>query len=167
MGTTQNVRASETQIANLLFMYCEFIDAGDLISASNLFEHAKLKMITSTELQDYKTLLTLLRQVIIIYPDGTPKTKHVVSNAIIDIDESMKTATSRSHYTVFQATENIPLQVIANGRYFDKFEYVDNKWRFTYREGQSDMLGIISGHLRLNSELLESLSKVSNGQSGK
>jgi hypothetical protein len=157
METSQKGMSGATEIANLLFRYCEFIDSGDLVSASSLFEYAKLKMITSTELQDHKAMLALLQQVIVLYADGTPKTKHVVSNAIIDIDEATGTASSRAYYTVFQATENIPLQVIANGRYFDRFEYIDGNWRFTYRNSQSDMLGLISGHLRLDTKLLASL----------
>jgi hypothetical protein len=116
---------NEIEIVNLLSRYCEFIDSGDLLSASLLFEHAKLKMITSPELQDYSAMLELLRQVIVIYPDGTPKTKHVLSNPIIQIDEASGTADSRSHYTVFQATESIPFQVIATGRYFDEFELIN------------------------------------------
>lgn len=154
---TQN-QISAMEIANLLYRYCEFIDSGDLVSASSLFKHAKLKMITSTELQDYKAMLALLQQVIVIYPDGTPRTKHVLSNPIIHIDDENKTATSRSYYTVFQTTESIPLQVIATGRYFDKFEYTDGNWRFSYRESQSDMLGDISGHIRFDEVLLKQLN---------
>jgi hypothetical protein len=146
-----------TEIANLLYRYCAFIDAGDIVSACNLFKHAELKMITSSELQDYKALLAFLQQVIIIYPDGTPKTKHVVSNPLIEIDDVAGTASSVSYYTVFQATENIPLQIIANGRYVDRFEFIDGRWRFSYREGISDMLGNVGGHLKLDSELLQSL----------
>ena len=157
MDTSRREMSAATEIANLLYRYCAFVDAGDLVAACTLFQHAKLKMITSTELQDYKAMLALLQQVIIIYPDGTPKTKHVVSNPMIEIDEAKRTATSLSYYTVFQATENIPLQVIANGRYLDKFEYVDGHWRFSYREGVSDMLGLISGHLRLDAKLLAGL----------
>ena len=159
MEKSKNRIDGATEIGNLLATYCEFIDSGDLVSASKLFEHAKLKMITSSELQDRKALLALLQQTIILYPDGTPKTRHLVSNLIIDIDEASGTATSRSCYTVFQATENIPLQVIATGRYFDSFEFMDQHWRFTFREGRSDMLGNISGHLRLNAQLLKSLGQ--------
>lgn len=147
------------EIGNLLARYCECIDAGNLTGASLLFEHARLKMVTSTELQDHKALLALLQQAIILYPDGTPKTRHIISNLIIDIDEAAGTATSRCCYTVFQATENIPLQVIAAGRYFDRFEQVGGRWRFTYRDGRTDMLGNISGHLRLDDQLLTSLGQ--------
>ena len=148
---------SAVDITNLLNRYCECIDLGDLVSASLLFEHAKLKMITSAELQDHKAMLELLQRAIIIYPDGTPRTRHVLSNPIIHIDEQRGTATSRSYYTVLQATEDIPLQVIATGRYLDEFEYVDGRWRFSYRESQATMFGNISGHIRLTEELSSKL----------
>ncbi|WP_331971975.1 nuclear transport factor 2 family protein [Ohtaekwangia sp.] len=156
METQSQINTME--IANLLYKYCEFIDSGDLVSASLLFRHAKLKLITSNELQDYKAMLALLQQAIVIYSNGTPRTKHVLSNPIIHIDEEKGTASSQSYYTVFQATESIPLQVIATGRYFDKFEYIEGHWRFSYRESQSDMLGNISGHIRLDEVLSKQLN---------
>lgn len=102
------------------------------------------------ELQDDVAMLTMLQSVVKIYPDGTPRTKHVVTNPIIEVDEAAGKATCRSQYTVFQATDDIPMQVIAGGRYHDSFERVDGKWRFSYRDYTLfDMRGIISGHLNI------------------
>ena len=42
--------------------------------------------------------------------DGTPKTKHVTTNAIIEVDDDAGTATSRANYAVTQATDELPLQ---------------------------------------------------------
>jgi 3-phenylpropionate/cinnamic acid dioxygenase small subunit len=102
-------------------------------------------------------MLALRQQVIIIYPDGTPKTKHVLSNPIIHIDVETGKVTSHSYYTVFQATENRALQVIAKGHYFDQFELTGGSWRFSYRDSQTDMLGDVSGHIRLGATLLKDL----------
>lgn len=85
-----------------------------------------------------------------IYPCGTPRTKHVVTNPIIEIDEKANEATSRSYYTVLQATEGIPLQVIAAGRYHDRFTRIDGRWYFTYRDYTLlDLRGKLSGHLQM------------------
>lgn len=91
-------------------------------------------------------MLGLWRSLIIRYPDGTPRTKHVVTNPIIEIDG--ETAGSRSYYTVLQQTDDFPLQVVVSGRYGDRFERVDGVWRFTYR-GYTliDFLGDTSHHL--------------------
>jgi hypothetical protein len=150
MLTTRQLLNSALEITNLLYRFNELIDSGDLASAAGLFEHAQLKLVASDELQGYEAALALLQRVVILYPDGTPKTKHIVTNPIIEIDEIAGTAASRSQYTVFQATDELPLQVIAAGRYHDLFEYVDGKWRFTYRDYTLfDLRGDTSQHLNL------------------
>jgi 3-phenylpropionate/cinnamic acid dioxygenase small subunit len=84
-----------------------------------------------------------------IYACGTPRTKHVITNPIIEIDEDAGTATCRSYYTVLQATDDLPLQVIAAGRYHDTFERVNGAWRFKYRDySLLDLKGNLSGHLQ-------------------
>ncbi|HEY3425995.1 MAG TPA: nuclear transport factor 2 family protein [Negativicutes bacterium] len=141
---------SAVEIANLLYRYNEFIDSGDLPGAAALFKDAKLKLRDHDELQNDVATLAMLQRVVKIYPDGTPRTKHIVTNPIIEVDEAAGTATSRSQYIVFQATDDIPMQVIAGGRYHDSFERIDGKWRFSYRDYTLfDMQGNISGHLNI------------------
>ena len=73
---------------------------------------------------------------------------HVIANPIIEVDETAGTATCRSYYTVLQATDSLPLQVIAAGRYHDNFERADGKWRFSYRDYTLfDLAGDLSDHL--------------------
>ena len=57
-----------------------------------------------------------------IHPDGTPGTKHVTTNLILDIDDEAGTASARSYWTVLQAVPGLPLQPILAGRYHDRFE---------------------------------------------
>ncbi len=146
MSKTMN---SAIEITNLLYRYNEFIDKGDLAGAAGMFKDAKLKLRGYDGLQGFAEVLPMLQHVVIIYPDGTPRTKHVVTNPIIEIDEEAGKADTRSQYTVFQATEDIPMQVIAAGSYHDSFERVDGKWRFSYRDYTLfNMAGNISGHLK-------------------
>lgn len=135
-------------ITNLLYGYAEAIDSGDLERAAKLFRHARIKARDRVDLLDEAGLLALWREHVKIYPCGTPRTKHVVTNPIIEIDESAGKASARSYYTVYQATENFPLQVIAAGRYHDQFERVDGTWRFSHRDySLLDMIGDMSFHL--------------------
>ena len=84
----------------------------------------------------------------VLHPCGTPRTRHVVTNPIIEVDEAAGTATCRSCYTVLQQTETLPLQVIAAGRYLDTFARVDGQWRFASRDySLFDMPGDLSQHL--------------------
>ncbi|WP_068176670.1 nuclear transport factor 2 family protein [Mycobacterium sp. UM_CSW] len=142
---------AETQITNLLYRYAECIDAGDLAGAATLFEHARIRIGGSDaepDTVDAARLLGIWKSLIVLHPDGTPRTKHVTTNPIIEIDDGAGTASCRSYYTVLQQTDELPLQTIVTGRYHDRFERVDGRWRFCYRDlTLIDMVGDVSRHL--------------------
>jgi SnoaL-like domain len=100
----------------------------------------------------------------VLHPDGTPRTKHVTTNPIIEVDEDAGTAScpwghhpasgryphplAGDYYTVLQRTNEFPLQTIVTGRYHDRFECVEGQWRFSYRDlTLIDMVGDVSHHL--------------------
>ncbi|MEB3032492.1 nuclear transport factor 2 family protein [Mycolicibacter sp. MYC340] len=136
-------------ITNLLYRYAELMDAGDLAGTAALFTHARIKADPEgAVILDSAGLLTLWQGLVKIHADGTPRTKHVVTNPILEVDEAAGTATCRSYYTVLQQTETIALQVVAAGRYHDEFERVDGVWRFTFRDySMFDLKGDLRDHL--------------------
>ena len=142
---------AETQITNLLYRYAECIDTGDLVGAAELFEHARIRVggpDTDQDTIDATRLLGIWKSLIVIHPDGTPRTKHVTTNPIVEVDEAAGTASCRSYYTVLQQTDELPLQTIVTGRYDDRFERVGGQWRFSYRDlTLIDLVGDVSHHL--------------------
>ncbi|MGO9924883.1 MAG: nuclear transport factor 2 family protein [Mycobacterium sp.] len=143
---------AETQITNLLYRYAECIDTGDLVAAAALFDHARIR-IGPEDTIDAARLLGIWKSLIMLHPDGTPRTKHVTTNPIIEIDEGAGSASCRSYYAVLQQTDDFPLQTFplqthVTGRYHDRFECVDGRWRFSYRDlTLIDMVGDVSHHL--------------------
>ncbi len=138
---------SATAITNLLYIYAERMDAGDLEGAAALFDKARIRT-GGGEVEGSAPMLALWRAHVRIYPCGTPRTRHVVTNPIVEIDEAAGTATCRSYYTVFQATPDLPLQPICAGRYHDAFVREDGKWRFSQRDySLLDLVGNLSQHL--------------------
>lgn len=136
------------QITNLLHIYAERIDAGDLESAAALFAKGRIKTGPDTGIVGTKAILELWRSIVRIYPCGTPRTRHVVTNPILHIDETAGTARCRSSFMVFQATEDLPLQPICAGRYLDQFVLDGREWRFAEREySQLNLIGDVSRHL--------------------
>jgi 3-phenylpropionate/cinnamic acid dioxygenase small subunit len=142
---------AEMQITNLLYRYAECIDTGDLVGAAELFEHARIRVggpDTGQDTIDATRLLGIWKSLIVIHPDGTPRTKHVTTNPIVEVDEAAGTASCRSYYTVLQQTDELPLQTIVTGRYHDRFERVGGQWRFSYRDlTLIDLVGDVSHHL--------------------
>lgn len=141
---------AEVAISNLLYLYAELMDAGDLDGAAALFRHADILVGDSDTPIDFRALRETWGRYVLLHPCGTPRTKHVVTNPIIEIDEVAGAATCRSYYTVLQACGDFALQPIAAGRYHDRFERIDGIWRFSFRDYRMlDLVGALGQHLRL------------------
>ena len=139
-------------IENLLYTYAERIDAGDLEGVADLFAHgqitAQADTTTAQRFEGRDEVLGMYQAATRLYEDnGTPHTKHVTTNAIIDVDERAGTAVARSYYTVFQQTDALPLQPIIAGRYHDTFKRIDGGWWFDTRTMFVDLVGDLSHHL--------------------
>jgi 3-phenylpropionate/cinnamic acid dioxygenase small subunit len=136
-------------ISDLLFTYAERIDAGDFRGLAELFAHAELTAEGDpTRHRGTEEVLALYERFTRRYEDGTPKTKHVTTNLIIEVDEEAGEATCRSYFTVLQAVPDaLPLQQIVAGRYRDRFERADGAWRFTARHIIIDLMGDLSHHM--------------------
>ena len=135
-------------IADLIHGYAERIDAGDLEGVARLFAAGTFRSTRGPARHGAEELLATLRRLVILHDDGTPRTKHVVTNLVIEVDETAGTAAARSYFTVLQATEMLPLRVIVAGRYEDRFVRVDRQWRFSDRLVHMDLVGDVSGHIR-------------------
>lgn len=134
------------QIENLLYTYAERIDLGDFEGLAELFNHAVITSPQGGETKGSEAVLAMYQNSTRIYPDnGTPHTKHVTTNPIIEVDDD--TATCRSYFTVLQSLPDLPLQPIISGRYHDEFEKVDEQWRFSKRTMLPELFGNLSQHL--------------------
>lgn len=139
---------SANRITNLLYRYAELMDAGDMEGVAALFTRARIKTGRGEVVQGSAPMLALWRAHVRIYPCGTPRTKHVITNPIVEVDEAAGTATCRSYYTVFQATPDLPLQPICAGRYHDAFVRAGDEWHFSERDySLLDLVGDLSQHL--------------------
>ncbi len=121
--------------------YCFAIDSGDFATFQKLFEKASW-------VAEGKTPGPEAAGNVILYSDGTPRTKHATSNVVIDVDESANAASAHSYVVVYQATEGFPLQAIYAGDYIDTFVRENGEWRFAVREIRHSLIGDMSRHLR-------------------
>lgn len=136
------------QITALVHRYAELLDAGDFPGVGRLFDHARYGSGDGVLGLDGRGVTRMQQKIIIVYDDGTPRTKHVTTNLTIEADEEQCRARSRSYYTVFQQVPGRPLEPIVAGRYHDRFECVDGAWRFSERRIYVDLVGDLSRHLR-------------------
>jgi len=137
------------EIENLIYMYAERIDSGDLQGVAELFRDAEIfSTAHNMRRSGFDEVLEMYRQSCRLYqPAGTPLTKHLTTNVIIDLDQDGNGASARSYYTVIQATDTFPLQPIISGKYMDRFRKRDGRWQFAKREMIVDLIGDCSAHL--------------------
>lgn len=136
-------------IPNLLYRYADLFDAGDFVGAARLFDHGVL--ITGDHaLKGEDAIVAMWRGLVRLYEDGTPRTRHLTTNPIITVADDGLSAECRSQWTVLQATDSLPLQVVATGRYHDRFGVIDSQWQFLERRYlQIDLSGDLSAHLKV------------------
>jgi 3-phenylpropionate/cinnamic acid dioxygenase small subunit len=138
---------SHQAIKNLIATYAEFVDDGDFAGVAAMLADATFTG-GAGPVSGRGAIEKMLRDNVIVYEDGTPRTKHVTTNTAIELDEAAGTAVSRSYFTVLQALPDLALQPIVVGRYHDRFERRDGQWRFVERRVQTDLVGDVSHHLR-------------------
>jgi hypothetical protein len=132
-------------IRNLLAIYCELMDAADWVGVGALFAAAELTAENgdvfaagAAEVQARYERGTRLY-------DGSPRTRHLTANSVIDYDGD--TATVRSSYVVFQQPPGAAIAPIITGRYRDTFHRNSSGWRFARRTFLVDHVGDLSQHL--------------------
>jgi hypothetical protein len=111
----------------------DFDRQADLLGRAHVrYEHGNHVLLDVDDRDDFKEAIVAATR---IYEDGTPRAHHVVSNVVVDVDDSLQRARSRCYTTVFRATEAFPLQPIACGVFHDAFERDDGGWYFVDRLG--------------------------------
>lgn len=146
-------------ITDLIYRYAELIDAGDFDGVGELLSHAAFGGPRTPTVSGAENIAAVFAMTTRRFPEpegrrhptgaGTPKTRHLVLNPIVEITGD--TATARSTFCVVQATERISLQPIVVGRYLDRFARdPEGGWRFAERIADVEMVGDTSDHLLID-----------------
>jgi hypothetical protein len=133
------------EIRNLLGTYCEVMDAADWVALGRLFARAELTAENGAVVAAGAASVQAMYERGTKLYDGSPRTRHITANSVIDVDGD--TATARSSYVVFQQTDTLALQPIITGRYRDEFVRDEQGWRFARRTFFVDHVGDLSHHL--------------------
>ena len=141
------------EIENLLYTYAERIDAGDLEGVADLFPHGRIlpspePIAPARIVRAARRVLALYRASTRLYEDGTPRTRHVTTNAIVEVDDGAQTRRRA------QLLHRLPADSRTSrcsrssaGRYHDTFQRIDGRWWFDTRMMFVDLVGDLSRHL--------------------
>lgn len=134
-------------VVNLVNRYPELLDQGNVDDLAEMFRYADFYKPNEHFSKNVEGLKSHWREWVKFYkPDGLPKTRHLSTNIAVEFLSDTK-AVAKSYLTVFQATEDFPLQVIISVTDHDTFEKIDGVWHFVERREYVGLLGDLSVHL--------------------
>jgi hypothetical protein len=136
-------------VTALVHAYAERLDAGDLDGVARLFDRAVWRSPQHPEGLRGVEAVRRVYDGVRLY-DGSPCTKHVLSNLVVEVDEGARSAASRCSFTVLHGAEGRSVRPILSGRYHDAFARDAGGdgagWQFTERVTLVDLVGDVSGH---------------------
>jgi ketosteroid isomerase-like protein len=140
--------ASEA-ITKLIYTYAERIDAGDFAGVAEVFARATLTFEGFGEaIAGRDAVEALYGRTTRRYEDGTPKTKHVMTNVMVDLADDGRSASSRSYFTVLQAVPGeLALQPVIAGRYRHTYTNTEGRWEVASMHITIDLVGDLSHHM--------------------
>lgn len=141
---------AEREIEALLHEYARRIDDGDFAGVGALFERGRIldgqgRLVAEGAAAVTELYETTTRR----FDDGTPRTHHVTTNVVIDLDPGEAGARSHSYFTVFQAGDDALAPIVA-GRYDDRYALGNDGWHFVERAIDLRIVGDVSRHLLID-----------------
>ncbi len=135
-------------LTNLLGEYCERMDTADFDGVGALFADGRLCDEHGNVLAEGAGAVAEFYRSTVLLHDGSPRTKHLVLNPIVDLAEGTAPtqASVRSSYLVLQGLDGV-LRPMICGRYHDAFTRAPMGWHFTERRFFVDLAGDLSRHL--------------------
>ena len=144
-----DARTGLEALTALVHAYAERLDAGDLDGVARLFDRAVWRSPQHPEGLRGAEAVRRVYDGVRLY-DGSPRTKHVISNLVVEVDERRGRARSRCSFTVIHGVDARSPRPILSGRYHDAFarDAAGLAWHFTERATVVDLVGDLGSHFR-------------------
>ena len=138
--------ADRDDITALVHRYGALLDAGDIDGVVALFSRATWRSAaTGTVLRTPEEIRGVYEG--IVMHDGSPRTRHLMTNVVVEIDDGADEATGHSTYTVLQSVgPGDPIEIVVVGRYEDHYARGADGWHLTDRLFFVDLQADTSRH---------------------
>ncbi len=134
-------------VRRLLFAYSEGVDSGRFEDVADLFGDGGIYgEVDGPAARGRGQVLAAMKGNVRVY-DGVPRTRHVVSNVVIDIDGSGESARCRSYVQVVHQPPGGEISTIVAGTYHDVVVRDGDSWKFAERRMHLELIGDLSTHL--------------------
>lgn len=134
-------------IADLIHAYCRHLDAGEFDALAALFARASFASTVHDRVRRGSQAVRRMYDGVIVYPDGTPRTQHCISNLVIAPDGAGARATST--FVVLQQAPGDEIRTVLAGEYRDRFvRRGTSGWGFDARVVHPHLQGDLTRHMR-------------------
>jgi 3-phenylpropionate/cinnamic acid dioxygenase small subunit len=132
------------EIAALVHRYAELLDGGDVEGVIGMFSRATWRSAaTGTVLRTPDELRAVYSS--LVPDDGPIRTRHLVHNLIVELDDGADEAAARCSYTVLEGGERgAPVRILLVGRYEDRYARGEDGWHLTDRLFHVDLSAVSS-----------------------
>jgi 3-phenylpropionate/cinnamic acid dioxygenase small subunit len=145
-------------IEDVLYAYAEAVDSGDLDALARLLRACDLQLPNGVRLQGGSAIADHYRSIIrfydasgheVEYQSGacTPRTRHVTTNVRVTLSAQANGADVSSYFTAYQSIDGRN-EIVAGGRYLDRFALTLGRWTMVGRRVLVDNPGDMSRHIR-------------------
>ena len=140
-------------IERLLMAYCWGIDTGDFESTAALFgDDGQYGLVGAGAARGAAQVLGMFQASVRTY-DGVPRTRHVITNIVIDVDDAdadgvATTGSSRCYVQVMHQPPGEEIRPIVVGTYLDRVHVIGDAWQFAERRMHLELVGDLSTHLQ-------------------
>ncbi|MFF3440137.1 nuclear transport factor 2 family protein [Streptosporangium sp. NPDC002721] len=124
--------SSEREIENLISSYAYRNDDADFAGLGDLYADAVFTL-DGMSAHGREEMETAARGIVEVGEDGRSTTTHEITNIVIEIDEEAGTAVGHAYWTLYRTVSGTPRRPVLSGRYLDRFERRDGRWRFAER----------------------------------
>ncbi len=127
------------EIAAIVHRYAELLDGGDVEGVVGLFSQATWRSAaTGTVLRTPDELRAVYSS--LVPTDGPIRTRHLMHNLVIELDDGADEASARCSYTVLEGGDpGAPVRILLVGRYEDRYHRGDGGWHLVDRVFHVDL----------------------------
>ena len=137
------------------YEYTFRLDRGDFAGVAELLAEADLRMaaagMNAEPVRGATAVERFYTEQVVTY-DGDPRTRHLITNHVVDLAPDGESATGRCYFTVLQAAPKQPIQTVVCGRYSDSFVRTGKGWRFAEKVIEVDYLTAIGDHFKIDDQ---------------
>lgn len=158
---SEDVVQARHAIEAIVYGYARGVDSADLDSVAELLRTCTVTLPGGLVLEGGEAVRAHYARTIIFYDDDeqaveyrplacSPRTRHVTTNLTYAFDGDVTRADTECYVTVLQTLGGAS-QIIAAGRYLDRFERSAQGWTIVERTLVLDNVGDMSRHARARS----------------